>query len=89
MRCLMYTSDLRASLADSDSDYFSYEDLRVARFFVLKIICTVKLDTHIDMLIENKIGNLAWDGNLTAVKIEGESMKEIFLLGFKSRRKNS
>ena len=50
-------------------------------------ICTVKLDTHIDMLIENKIGNLAWDGNLTAVKIEGESMKEIFLLGFKSNRK--
>ena len=39
------------------------------------------------MLIENKIGNLAWDGNLTAVKIEGESMKEIFLLGFKSNRK--
>ena len=30
----MYTSDLRASLTDSDSDYFSYEDLRVARFFV-------------------------------------------------------
>ena len=45
-------------------------------------ICTVKLETHIDILIENKLGHLAWDENSTAVKIEGESMKELFLLGF-------
>ena len=52
-------------------------------------ICTVKLETHIDILIENKLGHLAWDENSTAVKIEGESMKELFLMGFKSHRKKS
>ena len=51
-------------------------------------ICIVKLETHIDMLIENKLGHLAWDENPTAVKIERESIKEIFFLGSKSHRKN-
>ena len=32
----MYTTDLRAFLTDTEIDYSSYEDLRVARFFVFK-----------------------------------------------------
>ena len=74
----MYTSDLPAFPTDRDIDYSSYEDLRVARFFCPQI-CTVKLETHIDMLIAIKLGHLAWDENSIAVKFERDSIREIFL----------
>ena len=73
----MYTSDLRAFLTDSDIDYSSYEDLQVACLFALKYALTSL--KHIDMLIKNKLGHLAWDENSIAVKFERDSMKEIFL----------